>query len=111
MEKFETEALLKLLPWPNFAQFSEMILIAPHNLDLIYLLHCILLRNRFPVMAYFNLEFDLKDFRIPDYILVPKSEVEVVSYVPECSVIVFINSKSRGSNWQGQSIVIQMCFS
>ncbi|KAJ9671212.1 hypothetical protein PVL29_027277 [Vitis rotundifolia] len=47
-------------------------------------------------MAYFNPEFDLKDFRIPDYILVPGSEVEAVSYVPECPVIVFINSKSSG---------------
>ena len=107
----EAEALLKLLPWPNFAQFSEMILTAPHNLHLIYLLHCILLRNCFPVIAYFNSEFDLKNYHIPDYILVPESKVEAVSYVLECPVIVFINSKSRGSNWQGQSIVIQMCFS
>ncbi|KAJ9709393.1 hypothetical protein PVL29_001053 [Vitis rotundifolia] len=47
-------------------------------------------------MAYFNSEFDLEDFRIPDYIIVPESEVEAVSYVPECPVIVFINSKSGG---------------
>ncbi|KAJ9686837.1 hypothetical protein PVL29_015612 [Vitis rotundifolia] len=47
-------------------------------------------------MAYSNSEFDLKDFRIPDYILVPELEVEAVSYVPECPVIVFINSKSGG---------------
>ncbi|KAJ9691500.1 hypothetical protein PVL29_013626 [Vitis rotundifolia] len=47
-------------------------------------------------MAYFNPEFDLKDFHIPDYILVPGSEVEAVSYVPKCPVIVFINSKSGG---------------
>ena len=47
-------------------------------------------------MANSNSEFDLKDFRIPDYILVPESEVEAVSYVHECPVIVFINSKSGG---------------
>ena len=47
-------------------------------------------------MAYVNSEFDPKDFRIPDYIFVPGSEVKAVSHVPECLVIVFINSKSDG---------------
>ena len=48
-------------------------------------------------MADSTSEYDfLKDFRIPDYILVPEREVETVSYVPKCPVIVFINSKSGG---------------
>ena len=34
-------------------------------------------RNHFPVMAYFNSEFGLKNFRIPDYILIPESEVRL----------------------------------
>lgn len=38
----------------------------------------------------------LKDFYIPNYILVPGSEVKDVSHVPACPVIVFINSKSGG---------------
>ncbi|XP_050247332.1 diacylglycerol kinase 1-like isoform X1 [Quercus robur] len=38
----------------------------------------------------------LKDFYIPNYILVPGSKVEDVSHVPACPVIVFINSKSGG---------------
>ncbi|KAL6314011.1 hypothetical protein AAG906_011745 [Vitis piasezkii] len=91
------EVQLKLLPWSNFAQFSEMILIAPHNSRLFYLLRCVLLRNRPLEMAYVNSEFDPKDFRIPDYIFVPGSEVKAVSHVPECPVIVFINSKSDAS--------------
>lgn len=38
----------------------------------------------------------LKDFYIPNYIVVPGSKVEDVSHVPACPVIVFINSKSGG---------------
>lgn len=38
----------------------------------------------------------LKDFCIPDYILVPGSEVDNESHLPSCPVIVFINSKSGG---------------
>ncbi|KAK9156081.1 hypothetical protein Sjap_003561 [Stephania japonica] len=38
----------------------------------------------------------LKDFYIPNYILVPDSEFEIVSSLPEHPVIVFINSKSGG---------------
>ncbi|KAJ7981679.1 diacylglycerol kinase [Quillaja saponaria] len=38
----------------------------------------------------------LEDFYIPDYILVPGSEVEKNTKVPSCPVIVFINSKSGG---------------
>ena len=34
-------------------------------------------RNHFPVMAYFNSAFGLKNFRIPDYILIPESEVRL----------------------------------
>ncbi|KAJ6833430.1 diacylglycerol kinase 5-like [Iris pallida] len=38
----------------------------------------------------------LKEFYIPDYILVPESSVEHLSYTPDCPVIVFINSRSGG---------------
>lgn len=38
----------------------------------------------------------LKEFSIPDYILVPESEIKNVSHVPACPVIVFINTKSGG---------------
>lgn len=38
----------------------------------------------------------LKEFYIPDYILLPDSEIEQQSEVPECPLIVFINSKSGG---------------
>ncbi|XP_057953357.1 diacylglycerol kinase 5 isoform X2 [Malania oleifera] len=48
-------------------------------------------------MADSNAELDfLKDFHIPNYILLPESDVECVSDIPECPVIVFINSKSGG---------------
>ncbi|KAK1372434.1 hypothetical protein POM88_028627 [Heracleum sosnowskyi] len=38
----------------------------------------------------------LKDYIIPDYILVPGSDIREVSYVPSCPVIVFVNSRSGG---------------
>lgn len=38
----------------------------------------------------------LKEYYIPDYILLPDSEIEQQSEVPECPLIVFINSKSGG---------------
>ncbi|KAI8007725.1 Diacylglycerol kinase 5 [Camellia lanceoleosa] len=38
----------------------------------------------------------LKDYYIPDYILVPESKVDEASHIPACPVIVFINSKSGG---------------
>lgn len=38
----------------------------------------------------------LRDFYIPDYILVPDSEKEDVSEEPTCPVIVFVNSRSGG---------------
>ncbi|XP_058073152.1 diacylglycerol kinase 1 [Magnolia sinica] len=38
----------------------------------------------------------LKQFHIPDYILVPGSDANTISHAPECPVIVFINSKSGG---------------
>lgn len=38
----------------------------------------------------------LKEFYIPDYILVPDLDAEILDYVPQCPVIVFINSKSGG---------------
>lgn len=48
-------------------------------------------------MADYNPEFDnLKKFYIPNYILVPGSEGEYLPDVPECPVLVFINSKSGG---------------
>ncbi|CBI38057.3 unnamed protein product, partial [Vitis vinifera] len=59
-------------------------------------------------MAYFNSEFGLKNFRIPDYILIPESKVRLFLMYSSCPVIVFINSKSRGSNKQGQYIAIQI---
>ncbi|XP_028074965.1 diacylglycerol kinase 5-like isoform X3 [Camellia sinensis] len=48
-------------------------------------------------MADYNPEFDnLKKFYIPNYILVLGSEGECLPDVPECPVLVFINSKSGG---------------
>ncbi|KAK1390578.1 hypothetical protein POM88_018756 [Heracleum sosnowskyi] len=38
----------------------------------------------------------LKDYIIPDYILVPGSDIREVSYVPSCPVMVFVNSRSGG---------------
>ncbi|KAJ1379396.1 NAD kinase/diacylglycerol kinase-like domain superfamily [Sesbania bispinosa] len=38
----------------------------------------------------------LKEFSIPDYILVPGTEIKSVSHIPLCPVIVFINTKSGG---------------
>lgn len=38
----------------------------------------------------------LKDFYIPDYILIPGSKGEVLPDVPACPILVFINSKSGG---------------
>ncbi|KAL2328284.1 hypothetical protein Fmac_021711 [Flemingia macrophylla] len=38
----------------------------------------------------------IDNFKIPDYILVPGSEVEYVSHMPPCPVLVFVNSKSGG---------------
>ena len=38
----------------------------------------------------------MKEFYIPNYILVPGSEVKNASHIPSCPVIVFINSKSGG---------------
>lgn len=38
----------------------------------------------------------LKEFSIPDYILLPGTEIKGDSYVPSCPVIVFINTKSGG---------------
>lgn len=38
----------------------------------------------------------LKVYYIPDYILLPESEIEEGCDVPECPLIVFINSKSGG---------------
>jgi diacylglycerol kinase (ATP) len=38
----------------------------------------------------------MKEFHIPNYILVPGSEVKNASHIPSCPVIVFINSKSGG---------------
>lgn len=49
-------------------------------------------------MGNSNTETDLmlKEFYIPDYILVPDAEGEKLSYVPKCPVIVFVNSRSGG---------------
>lgn len=38
----------------------------------------------------------LKDFLIPDYLLIPGSKGEYLRYVPACPVLVFINSGSGG---------------
>lgn len=45
--------------------------------------------------SHFGEDF-LKDFRIPKYVLVPESKSENVADVPQCPVLVFINSKSGG---------------
>lgn len=55
---------------------------------------------QFEAMAT-NFPFDsefFKNFLIPDYILRPEAEakVESVPYVPNCPVLVFINSRSGG---------------
>ncbi|XP_015896778.3 diacylglycerol kinase 1-like isoform X2 [Ziziphus jujuba] len=47
-------------------------------------------------MGNMNSENMLKDFHIPNYMLVPGSEVQRCSYIPACPVLVFINSKSGG---------------
>lgn len=38
----------------------------------------------------------LKNFLIPNYVLLSELEVENVPHVPSCPVLVFINSKSGG---------------
>ena len=38
----------------------------------------------------------LKEFTIPDYILLPGTENRGVTHLPACPVVVFINSKSGG---------------
>lgn len=48
------------------------------------------------VMTHLRSESVLKDFYIPDYILVPGLEVRDSTNVPGCPVIVFINTKSGG---------------
>lgn len=40
--------------------------------------------------------FQLLEFYIPNYILASDSATETLSYMPECPVLVFINSKSGG---------------
>lgn len=49
-------------------------------------------------MSSYNSETDqsLREYHIPNYILVPDLAVETISYTPECPVIVFINAKSGG---------------
>lgn len=48
-------------------------------------------------MAHSNSGEDfLNNFKIPKYVLVPKSESEKVPDVPQCPVLVFINSRSGG---------------
>lgn len=38
----------------------------------------------------------LKEFHIPDYLLIPGSKGEYLRHVPACPVVVFINSRSGG---------------
>ncbi|PON92387.1 Diacylglycerol kinase [Trema orientale] len=59
-------------------------------------LHNFLFKSWEVVMSHLRSENGLKEFYIPDYILVPGSEVRDSRRVPECPVIVFINSKSGG---------------
>ncbi|KAL5581896.1 hypothetical protein UlMin_014338 [Ulmus minor] len=47
-------------------------------------------------MANSNPKIDLKEFQIPNYILVPESKVDAPAHAPKCPVIVFVNSKSGG---------------
>ncbi|XP_038906007.1 diacylglycerol kinase 5-like isoform X1 [Benincasa hispida] len=53
-------------------------------------------KGKLLAMGSFMSEINLKDFYIPNYILSIGSEVERVSHLPVCPVIVFINSKSGG---------------
>ncbi|XP_024024890.1 diacylglycerol kinase 5 isoform X2 [Morus notabilis] len=48
------------------------------------------------IMSHMKSENMLKDFYIPDYLLLPGSEPPDARDIPECPVIVFINSKSGG---------------
>jgi len=43
----------------------------------------------------------LSDYRIPDYILKPDSEPEIIDNEPSCPVVVFINSRSGGQLGSG----------
>nr|GEX73671.1 diacylglycerol kinase 5 isoform X2 [Tanacetum cinerariifolium] len=45
---------------------------------------------------HLSTESFLKEFYIPDYILIPGGDVEVLSHAPSCPTLVFINSKSGG---------------
>lgn len=49
----------------------------------------------------------LKDYYIPDYILLPDSEIEQQARVPECPLIVFINTKSGGQ--LGGELLLTCC--
>ncbi|KAL6975751.1 Diacylglycerol kinase [Sarracenia purpurea var. burkii] len=59
-----------------------------------------------PVMTNHNIKSEkfLKEFYIPNYILVPGSENEFLPNAPRCPVLVFINSKSGGR--MGQDLLI-----
>lgn len=47
-------------------------------------------------MDYSKSDNILKDFYIPNYMLLPESEVRDASHMPASPVLVFINSKSGG---------------
>ena len=49
----------------------------------------------------------LKDYYIPDYILLPDLEIEQQACVPECPLIVFINTKSGGQ--LGGELLLTCC--
>ncbi|CBI38088.3 unnamed protein product, partial [Vitis vinifera] len=113
---------LETLQLWNFKELKELIVeegAMPDLKDLVIdtcpkmkrLSHGLLQRKNLQHLKLYDLSPKLRDelsrkkFTAVDY------GVEDVYYVPECPVTVFINSKSRRSNWQGQSIVIQMCIS
>lgn len=47
-------------------------------------------------MENINSEEFLKEFHIPDYLLIPGSKAVYLRHVPACPVVVFINSRSGG---------------
>ena len=47
-------------------------------------------------MSLMKSDNPLKDFYIPDYILVPGLDISGAENIPECPVIVFINTRSGG---------------
>ncbi|RDX96045.1 Diacylglycerol kinase 5, partial [Mucuna pruriens] len=67
---------------------SDCHVTSPESVHLSALVH---VTGTPPMASHF-----LDNFKIPDYILVPGSEVENADHVPLCPVLVFVNSMSGG---------------